>query len=144
MKPITDYINNNNDEIYESFEDLKNVAYTENMLLEMSNIPQRITGLDSIIWIQTNDSQGTGNHNIPRIKFQNNSEMKIQKDELIPISISDEPEILLKSNDLDKIKLSNKQIRAIKLWIIKNRDVLMKYWNDEITTYDAFELLRKV
>lgn len=144
MKPITDYINNNNDEIYESFEDLKNVAYTENMLLEMSNIPQRITGLDSIIWIQTNDSQGTGNHNIPRIKFQNNSGMKIQKDELIPISISDEPEILLKSNDLDKIKLSNKQIRAIKLWIIKNRDVLMKYWNDEITTYDAFELLRKV
>ena len=144
MKLITDYINNNNDEIYESFEDIKNVVYTENMLLEMSNIPQRITGLDSIIWIQTNDSQGTGKHNIPRIKFQNNSGMKIQKDELIPISISDEPEILLKSNDLDKIKLSNKQIRAIKLWIIKNRDVLMKYWNDEITTYDAFELLRKV
>ena len=144
MKLITDYINNNNDEIYESFEDIKNVAYTENMLLEMSNLSQQRTGLDSIIWIQTNDAQGTGKHNIPRIKFQNNTGMKIQKDELIPISISDEPEILLKSNDLSKIKLSNRQIRAIKLWIIKNRDVLMKYWNDEITTYDAFELLRKV
>lgn len=144
MKPIIDYINNNNNEIYESFQDIQDVVYTEHMLLEMGNISQRTTGLDSIIWIQTYDTQASGRHNIPRIKFQNNTGMKVQDDQLIPISISDEPEILLKSNDLSKIKLSNKQIRAIKLWIIKNRDILMKYWNKEITTSDAIELLRKV
>lgn len=144
MKPIIDYINNNNDDIYESFQDIQNVVYTEHMLLEMSNLSQQRTGLDSIIWIQTNDAQGTGKYNIPRIKFQNNTGMKIQKDELIPISISDEPEILLKSNDLSKIRFSNRQIRAIKLWIIKNRDVLMKYWNEELTTDEIIDLIRKV
>lgn len=70
--------------------------------------------------------------------------MKIHKDQLIPISISDDPQILLKSNDLSKIKLTSKQIDAIKLWIIRNRDVLMKYWNEELTTDEIFEFLRKI
>ena len=58
------------------------------------------------------------------------------------MSISDEPKILLKANDLDKISLTPKQIASIKEWIVLNKDILLKHWNAEITSYDVFESLK--
>jgi hypothetical protein len=101
------------DQNYETIEELLQTVYTDEMLLEMANISQSTTGLDVIIWVQTNNTQSTGKHNLPRIKFQNNTATKIQINELIPISISDDPKILLKNNDLNKIKISQTQINGI-------------------------------
>lgn len=131
------------DETYKSFNELANVVYTDDMLLEMANISQSTTGLDVIIWVQTNNVQSTGKHNMPRIKFQNNTGTKIQTSELIPISISDKPEILLKKNDLDKIKITKKQINEIKKWIVKNKSALLEYWEEKIATDTLFQKLKK-
>lgn len=131
------------DQNYETIEELLQTVYTNEMLLEMANISQSTTGLDVIIWVQTNNTQSTGKHNLPRIKFQNNTATKIQINELIPISISDDPKILLKNNDLNKIKISQTQINGIKQWIVKNKEILIDYWEEKITTDELFQKLKK-
>ena len=130
------------DQNYETMEELLQTVYTDEMLLGMANISQNTTGLDVIIWVQTNNTQSTGKHNLPRIKFQNNTAAKIQINELIPISISDNPKILLKNNDLDKIKISQTQINGIKQWIMKNKEILIDYWEEKITTDELFQKLK--
>ena len=132
------------DQNYETIEELLQTVYTDEMLLEMANISQSTTGLDVIIWVQTNNTQSTGKHNLPRIKFQNNTATKIQINELIPISISDDPKILLKNNDLNKIKISQTQINGIKQWIMKNKEILIYYWEEKITTDELFQKLKVV
>ena len=122
---------------------LNDIVYTDEMLLEMANISQNTTGLDVIIWVQTNNTQSPGKHNLPQIKFQNNTSTKIQINELIPISISDNPEILLKNNDLNKIKISQAQINEVKQWIVKNQEILIDYWQEKITTDELFQKLKK-
>ena len=119
------------DQNYETIEELLQTVYTDEMLLGMANISQNTTGLDVIIWVQTKNTQSTGKHNLPRIKFQNNTTTKIQINELIPISISDNLKILLKNNDLDKIKISQTQINGIKQWIMKNKEILIDYWEEK-------------
>lgn len=131
------------DQNYETIKELLQTVYTDEMLLEMANISQSTTGLDVIIWVQTNNTQSTGKHNLPRIKFQNNTATKIQINELIPISISDDPKILLKNNDLNKIKISQTQINGIKQWIMKNKEILIDYWEEKITTDELFQKLKK-
>ena len=131
------------DRNYETIDELLQTVYTDEMLLEMANISQNTTGLDVIIWVQTNNTQSTGKHNLPRIKFQNNTSTKIQINELIPISISDNPEILLKNNDLNKIKISQAQINEVKQWIVKNQEILIDYWQEKITTDELFQKLKK-
>ena len=131
------------DQNYETIEELLQTVYTDEMLLEMATISQNTTGLDVIIWVQINNTQSTGKHNLPRIKFQNNTATKIQINELIPISISDDPKILLKNNDLNKIKISQTQINGIKQWIMKNKEILIDYWEEKITTDELFQKLKK-
>ena len=131
------------DRNYETIDELLQTVYTDEMLLEMASISQNTTGLDVVIWVQTNNTQSTGKHNLPQIKFQNNTSTKVQLNELIPISISDNPEILLENNDLNKIKISQAQINEIKQWIVKNKEILMDYWKEKITTDELFQKLKK-
>ena len=131
------------DQNYETIDELLQTIYTDEMLLEMANISQNTSGLDVIIWVQTNNTQSTGKHNLPRIKFQNNTATKIQINELIPISISDNPEILLKNNDFNKIKISQAQINGVKQWIVQNKEILIDYWEENITTDELFQKLKK-
>ena len=140
IKKFDEFIDDQN---YETMDELLNTVYTDEMLLEMANISQNTTGLDVIIWVQTNNTQSTGKHNLPRIKFQNNTETRVQIHELIPISIADEPKILLKNDELSKIKISKAQINRVIQWIVKNKEILIDYWNEKTTTDELFQKLKK-
>lgn len=140
IKNLNEFIDEQN---FETIDELLQTVYTDEMLLEMANISQHATGLDVIIWVQTNNTQSTGRHNLPRIKFQNNTATRVQIHELIPISISDDPKILLNNNDLNKIKISQAQINGIKQWIVKNKEILIDYWQEQITTDELFQKLKK-
>ena len=140
IKKFDEFIEEQN---YETIDELLQTVYTDEMLLEMANISQNTTGLDVIIWVQTNNTQSTGKHNLPRIKFQNNTATKVQTNELIPISIADEPKILLKNDELSKIKISKAQINRVIQWIVKNKEILIDYWNEKTTTDELFQKLKK-
>ena len=140
IKKFDEYIEDQN---YETIDELLQTVYTDEMLLYMGNFSQNATGLDVIVWVQTINTQSNVKHNLPRIKFQNNTATKIQPKELIPISISNNPKILLKNNDLNKIKISQVQINAVKQWIVKNQEILIDYWQEKITTDELFQKLKK-
>lgn len=113
------------------------------MLMEMANLSKRSTGLEVIIWLQINNPQSTGKHNLPRIKFQNNTSDKGQLEEGIPMSISDTPEILLKADKLNTVKLSSKQVNAVKAWVKEHKDLLISYWNGELATDELVDKIKK-
>ncbi len=140
IQKIDNFIKDNS---LESLDEISHTKYTDDMLLEMANISQKTTGLDVIIWVQTNNTLNTGKHNQPRIKFQNNTAQNAQIQSGIPMSISQNPEILLKEKDLNKINLDAKQIKNIKQWIIDNYDLLIKYWNEKITTDELIDELKQ-
>lgn len=101
-------------------------------LNEMSNLMKSDTGLPVIVWFC---GETEVEHNLPRIKFQNNYSNKIQKSELVPMSISNEPEILINI----KLNIKQKDIDKIKEWVKLNKNTLLDYWNYKISTRHALE-----
>ncbi len=99
-------------------------------IADMSNIRQIRTGLDVIIWVETNGVERETKHNLEKIKFED-----VNTKKLIPISISKQPELLGGYNE-DNININAKQLQAIKKWIIENYDALMDLWEGVITTDD--------
>ncbi|MBR4804116.1 MAG: hypothetical protein IK032_05715, partial [Bacteroidales bacterium] len=85
----------------------------EEMLFEMANLSQNVTGLDVIVWVQINNPNLTGRHNLPRIKFQNDTGTRVNISSGIPMSISDTPEVLLKGTALNTLSLELKQVNKI-------------------------------
>lgn len=98
----------------------------------MSNLSKKRTGLDMIVWISS-CHRPLNKYEIPRLKFQDNVSDKIDKTDLIPISISDNPTILIKSK---QIKTSTESIQKLASWIKKNKNVLLRHWNDPTYTSD--------
>jgi hypothetical protein len=83
-------------------------------LFEMANISPSKTGLPVMIWISYN----TG-------KEKHSARVKIKIDNvLVPITISDAPEV--KGSN---IKIKSKVLNPVFEWIIKNKKILLKYWN---------------
>lgn len=134
MKKIQDYINNQINEI-ENY----NIP-EQDMMTEMANLSQKHTELPVVIWVETGVTRGT-KHNIPRLKFQNSTSQKISTKNLIPISISEEPEILIKNFDMKNLKISRKDFQMVKEWIIKHRETLIDYWNQNFDTVELISIL---
>lgn len=99
---------------------------TTPMLCEMANIGTNVTGLPVVIWV----SVKVPNHARARMKFNKNKGNVRNVSDLIPISIDDNPQILL--NNPPKLGITNAEFEEIRAWIIKNKDILLKFWNSEI------------
>lgn len=126
-----------NQKIQKLIEDMK-LVLEEDTLNEMSNFRKRITGLpvNLSLQIETDDDKKYP-HNVPRLKFQNNTADRItSKADLIPISIDKENPVVLIDKPYDSIIY--KQVRQ---WIIINYDALIQFWKQEI---DEFELKDKI
>lgn len=105
----------------------------QEILFEMSNLIKSDTGLNYKIWIQV--KTGKEKH-WARIKVEVNSE-------LIPISISDNPEIMIKAKqDI----IDSKNLNQIKKWIIINKDLLLEYWNSkgDLGLKEFFKRMKKI
>lgn len=126
-----------NQKIQKLIEDMK-LVLEEDTLNEMSNFRKRITGLpvNLSLQIETDDDKKYP-HNVPRLKFQNNTADRItSKADLIPMSIDKENPVVLIDKSYDSIIY--KQVRQ---WIIINYDALIQFWKQEI---DEFELKDKL
>ena len=103
--------------------------------IRLSSISQKYTGLDVIVFVETCREQ------IPIIRFQDNVSSKVQMDDLVSVSISDDPELL--DCDIDSIKIDLCKIDAVKDWIVDNKSILLDYWYGLITTDILFERLKR-
>lgn len=105
-----------------------------------TNIRKLETGLPCNISIQVETDDGKKyQHNLPRLKFQNNTFDKItSQSDLIPISISDDPVVLIsKSYD-------NKLYKQVRKWILLNKDNLLLVWNQELSEFEFMKIMKKV
>lgn len=107
-------------------------------LLEMANLRQSLTGLPMIIWIDEMGSDRRVKHNTPRLKFQNSYSTN-REDDLISISISEDPRILTKNK---KMNIESRDIEFLKIWVSDHFDLLMNHWNGSIDT-DELKLILK-
>ena len=124
---------------YEKIQDnFLNILLNEQDMSEMSNFRKRITGLPMNISLQIEtDEEKHYQHNLPRLKFQNNTADRVTStSDLIPVSISDNPEVLIdKPYDYTLFK-------AVKEFIIKNKEALLQFWNQEIDEFELKDMLK--
>lgn len=119
------------------FKSIVEEILNEEELFEMSNVRKKYTRLPVNIWLDDIGAYRKNTHYGPRIKFQANKSDKVTGMG-IPMSISVKPEVLI--DDL-KTELNSYEIGQVKNFIVRNYDLLMKYWNQEI---DILEFLQKV
>jgi hypothetical protein len=109
-------------------------------IYEMSNLQKRTSGLPVNLWL---DDEGTWidtKHNLMRLKFQNDTDERINRHNMYPMSISEDPKILKgKSN----IKLASKDIQEIRNFIINNKALLEKLSLQEINFQEFIESMRE-
>ena len=109
---------------------------------DMARFSQQESGLPCIIWVNPDLGNNTGKHNMPRIKFQNDTAKSLHVDNMIPISIDrDNPKVLIKN---PKISFNAETINKIQQWIRINYDVLIKYYRNEIFEGELFSNIKKV
>ena len=92
-------------------------------LFEMSNLRPKETGLPMVIWIKP--SSGTEKHG-PRVKVQTIHGEKAKLGKTVSLSISDNPEIVAGRG------LSTKDLKVAATFVRNNKDLLLKFWNDEV------------
>ena len=107
----------------------------EDILFEMSNLVKRKTGLPVNIWVDDIGVNRKNKHNLPRIKVQNNTADKRQED-TFSLTISKTPEVVAGT-----CKLDNAILDTVKNYIIKNYNVLMQHWNQEIDIEELKDIL---
>ena len=73
----------------------------------------------------------------PLLTFQNNYDNKAHFD-VLPMSISENPRVL---EDEKYIKIKSEDVEAVKQFIIKHYDLLLKHWNHEIDTMELHKIL---
>ena len=92
-------------------------------LFEMSNLRPKETGLPMVLWIKP--SSGTEKHG-PRVKVQTIHGEKAKLGKTVSLSISDNPEIVAGRG------LSTKDLKVAATFVRNNKDLLLKFWNDEV------------
>jgi hypothetical protein len=94
-------------------------------LMEMSVLRKNETGLPVNIWVDEGNTYQKPGHE-PRIKIQSDNGDHPNSRNMIPMSISDDPEILI--ND-QKLSLSKNEINLIKQFIRINLSILQQFGN---------------
>ena len=93
---------------------------------EMANVSMKDTKLPYDVWIDSEGKNRKAKNDYPRLIVDCNGDM-------IPVSISKNPEILVKKKISEFPKVSS--------WIKKYFATLLQHWNKEITDREALNQL---
>lgn len=103
---------------------------------DMASYDYRDTGLPMNVIILSKGGERHG----PRVKFQQDYGRRLKSDEAVSLTISDNPEV---PRD-QKWKLSTQDFKMAREFVIKNKDLLLRYWRGELLTRDLEAGLMKV
>ena len=105
-------------------------------LYEFADLVPEDTNLVAVIWV---DGPRKMKHS-KRIKFQNNNATSLNGGEMIPITISDDPQI--PNSVKSKLKIKAKELTRIKQWIILNKQILLDYSDGKLTTKQLYQQIK--
>lgn len=118
-------MNENEVFLQEAISNLNNLS--EEYLSEMANVSKSDTKLKYDLWIDSDGINRNVPHNLPRLKVDVDGDR-------IPVSISDDPKVLVSGK-----KIPNEA--EVLEYIRKYKDILLKHWNKEITDRQALNAL---
>ena len=118
-------------------EEINNTCLKPNS--QMNNLLPKDTGLDTEIWLMPQSDENNLKHSKNRIKVVDQNHPK--GNNAFPLVFNKGIDDL---NYLDKLKLSKRSKYKLKIWINKNKDLLKKYANNEISFQDFLKLMQKV
>jgi hypothetical protein len=99
------------------------------------NLRSTQTGLPKLVWVSTRtEEQG------PRIKIGIDPIKAKGFDECATMTISEKPEVV---GDIPK-EITETDINVIRKWVLLNKDVLLEYWQDDISSTELFLKLRQL
>jgi hypothetical protein len=104
-----------------------------------ATLHKKDTGLPVNIWIDDMAWKQTGHRK--RIKFQPDKGDRSDTRTFIPMSIEDNPQIKVKH---PKLSIDYNEIEQIKQFIIINKELLIKYSDQEITIADFLNQIKKI
>ena len=112
----------------------------ENMKLsEMATLRKERSGLPVNIYLDDSGSWSRSGH-WKRIKFQPDTNNHPDTRNMIPMSISDDPEILVRDA---RMSLSSSEIEEIKSFVRNNKEILLKLSDSEIDIQEFIERMRR-
>jgi hypothetical protein len=114
------------------------MKYSERIeILAMSNLTSSDTGVDGVvIWVSAGEFSGKGSQHGPRIKVVSGSRITSEGlDKAATATLEDPPRFI---GDLSVNK--KKEVTA---FIIKNRNVLLRYWAGGMSTREMIDSIVK-
>lgn len=108
----------------------------EDYLFEMVKIPKRYTGLPYDIWLDPMGADRKNTHNIPRLKLY------VDADTLVPVTISDNPEI--PQNVQKNLKVKIKDFPKIKKFIIKYKLLFLMHYYRQLDDVQISLLMKNI
>ncbi len=125
-----------------SFKELQYMVFEEDFAFFWATIDKKYTGLPVDIRLDEIGSQRTQkliHFSEPLLTFQNSYEGRIYTD-VLPMSISKNPKVL---ENEEYIHIKPEDVKAVRQFIIKHYELLLKHWRQEITTMELYEILKK-
>jgi len=102
---------------------------------EMANLGPKLTGgLPKVIHIWHEGEDAKGPHGA-RVKASFYSD-RFDKKKNVSISVSDDPQVVAPKGFKFGPQLTKKDFAAIRAWILKRKDKLLRYWIDSSITVD--------
>lgn len=121
--------------------EISNTLFEKSNLYEMATLKKRRSGLPVNIYLDDSGSYIAGGH-APRIKFQPNKNDSSDTRIMIPMTISDNPEIPIDyKSQLNGI--TEKDISEIKNFVISNKSNLLRLCNKD-DDYDIQDFLNDI
>ena len=121
---------------------LQYLTFEEDFAFFWATIDKKYTGLSVDLRLDEIGSQRTPkylHYSEPLLTFQNNYDDKAHFD-VLPMSISENPQIL---EDEEFINIKPEDVDAVRQFVSKHCELLMKHWWQEITTMELYEILKR-
>lgn len=118
------------------------MTFEEDYAFFWATIDKKYTGLPVDLRLDEVGSQRTPkliHFSEPLLTFQNSYEGRIYTD-VLPMSISKNPKVL---EDEKYINIKPEDIEAVRQFIIKHYDLLLKHWHHEIDTMELHKILQE-
>lgn len=95
---------------------------------EMANLFPKHTGLPFVVWISY---RGGARHDV-RVKVSPNA--KATPEEMASVALRPKPHLV-------EGEIDTQDFRQLAVWMERNRETLLKYWEGEIDTKDALDAI---
>jgi hypothetical protein len=118
----------------------ENLAENTRIIYEMATLRKKDSGLPANLYLDDIGSWSKSGH-WKRIKFQPNTGDRPVTQNMIPMSIDSNPQILVKNA---KMSLNTKQIEQIKTFVKNNKELLLQLSDAKISIIDFWKQMKTV